>query len=179
MGSSIHLYRRLEYLDFQDVWSTRAWYGTPCKSARNWEWTWVLYGLTLQMLMAQFPMHWLSLQWSSCGLQWKWGISSCSTTVISIGLWVYNQPVHNIMADLKCFVIPKGCAISHILFVLAIEIIIRAAEKAGPGVSLRGAEELPPKRGFMDDLTLLNPSTEAVETILSKLEQLMDWGEEI
>ena len=60
--------------------------------------------------------------------------------------------------------------------VLAMEIIIRAAEKAGPGVSLRGAEELPPIRAFMDDLTLLNLSTEAVETILSKIEQLMDWG---
>ena len=29
--------------------------------------------------------------------------------------------------------IPMGCAISPILFVLAMEIIIRAAEKAGPG----------------------------------------------
>ena len=40
---------------------------------------------------------------------------------------------------------------------------------------MRGAEELPPIRAFMDDLALLNASTEAVETILSKLEQLMDW----
>ena len=69
-----------------------------------------------------------------------------------------------------------GCAISPILFVLAMEIIIRAAEKAGPGVSLRNEEELLPIRALMDDLTHLNPSTEAVETILSKLEQLMDWG---
>ena len=72
--------------------------------------------------------------------------------------------------------IPMSCAISPILFVLAMEIIIRAAAKAGPGVSLRGAEELPPIRAFMDNLTLLNPSSETVETILSKLEQLMDWG---
>ena len=41
---------------------------------------------------------------------------------------------------------------------------------------MRGVEEIPHIRAFMDDLTLLNPSTEAVETILSKLEQLMDWG---
>ena len=44
--------------------------------------------------------------------------------------------------------IPMGCPISPILFVLAMEIIIRAAEKAGPGVSLRGAEELLPIRAF-------------------------------
>ena len=28
----------------------------------------------------------------------------------------------------------------------------------------------------MDDLTLLNPSTKAVESILNKLEELMNWG---
>jgi hypothetical protein len=28
----------------------------------------------------------------------------------------------------------------------------------------------------MDDLTLLNPTTKAVESILDKLEVLMDWG---
>ena len=100
MDSSIHLYRRLEYLDSPDVWSTRAWHGTPYRSARSWERTSVLYGLTLRMLMAQFLMHWLSLQWSSCGFQRKWGISSCSTTVPYA---VYNQPVHNIMAELRCW----------------------------------------------------------------------------
>ena len=72
--------------------------------------------------------------------------------------------------------IPMGCAISPILLVLAMEIIIRASEKAGPGVSLRGSEELPPIRAFMDDLTLLNSNTLAVESILNKLEELMDWG---
>ena len=32
--------------------------------------------------------------------------------------------------------IPMGCAISPILFVLAMEVITRAAERAGPGVAL-------------------------------------------
>jgi hypothetical protein len=35
------------------------------------------------------------------------------------------------------------------------EIVIKAAEKAGPGVELEDEEELPPIRTFMDDLTLL------------------------
>ena len=38
--------------------------------------------------------------------------------------------------------IPMGCARPPILFALAMEVIIRAAEKAGPGVSLPGSEEL-------------------------------------
>ena len=66
--------------------------------------------------------------------------------------------------------IPMGCAISQILFVLGMEEVIRAAEKAGHDVELEGAEELPPIRAFMDDITLLNPSTKAVEAILGKLE---------
>ena len=51
------------------------------------------------------------------------------------------------------------------------EVITRAAERAGPGVVLDG-EEIPPIRAFMDDSTILTPSTEAVEAILTKLEQL-------
>jgi hypothetical protein len=72
--------------------------------------------------------------------------------------------------------IPMGCTVSPILFVLAMEVIIRAAEKAGPGVTFKDGEELPPIRAFMDDLTLLNPSKEAVVAILAKLEELMDWA---
>ena len=67
--------------------------------------------------------------------------------------------------------ISMGCAISPILYVLAMEVITRAAERARPGVVLDG-EELPPIRPFMDDLTILTSSTEAAEAILTKLEQL-------
>ena len=72
--------------------------------------------------------------------------------------------------------IPMGCTISPILFVLAMEIITKAAERSGPGISFSEGEELPPIRAFMDDLTLLCPSTEAVMNILTKLEELMDWS---
>jgi hypothetical protein len=55
-------------------------------------------------------------------------------------------------------------------------IYIKATEKAGPIVELEEEEEeLPPIRTFMDDLTLLRPRTEAIEAILCKVEQLMDW----
>jgi len=72
--------------------------------------------------------------------------------------------------------IPMGCTISPILFVLAMEVITKAAEIVGPGVTFDDGEELPPIRAFMDDLTLLCPSVEAVTSILTKLEELMDWS---
>ena len=72
--------------------------------------------------------------------------------------------------------IPMGCTISPILFVLAMEVITKAAERSGAGIAFSEGEELPPIRAFMDDLTLLCPSTEAVMNILSKLEELMDWS---
>ncbi len=36
--------------------------------------------------------------------------------------------------------------------------------------------ELPPIRSFMDDLTLLNPSTEIIDEMLERLDQLMSWA---
>ncbi|XP_078679452.1 uncharacterized protein LOC144915086 [Branchiostoma floridae x Branchiostoma belcheri] len=72
--------------------------------------------------------------------------------------------------------IPMGCAISPILFVLAMEVMTRSAERMGPGVSLEGSEELPSIRAFMDDLTLLNPNTTASQRILDRLDELMVWA---
>ena len=45
--------------------------------------------------------------------------------------------------------IPMGCTISPILFVLAMEVITKAAERSGPGIAFSEGEELPPKRAFM------------------------------
>ncbi|KAI8498014.1 hypothetical protein Bbelb_239580 [Branchiostoma belcheri] len=66
--------------------------------------------------------------------------------------------------------IPMGCAISPILFVLAMEVITRAAERMGPGMSLS------PIRAFMDDLTLLNPNTKVSQKLLDRLDELMVWA---
>ena len=68
--------------------------------------------------------------------------------------------------------IPMGCTISPILFVLDMEVITKAAERSGPGIAISEGEELPPIRAFMDDLTLLCPSTEAVMDILTKTDVL-------
>ena len=53
------------------------------------------------------------------------------------------------------------------------EVITKAAERSGPRIAFSEGEELPPIRAFMDDLTLLCPSTEAVMNILTKLEELI------
>ena len=56
------------------------------------------------------------------------------------------------------------------------EVITKAAERSGPGIAFSEGEELPHIRAFMDDLTLLCPSTEAVMNIPTKLEELVDWS---
>ncbi len=63
------------------------------------------------------------------------------------------------------------CNLTNLVCDGDMEVITRAPERAGPGVVLDG-EGLPPIRAFMDDLTILTPSTKAAEAILTKLDQL-------
>ena len=71
--------------------------------------------------------------------------------------------------------IPMGCAISPILFVMAIEVITRAACSSCRGIEIEPGLELPPIRAFMDDLTLLNPCTTDAQKALERLDQLISW----
>ena len=71
--------------------------------------------------------------------------------------------------------IPMGCTISPILFVMAMEILTKAAQNVCKGVEIAPGMELPPLRAFMDDLTLLNPSTVESQKGFDKLEELTDW----
>ena len=71
--------------------------------------------------------------------------------------------------------IPMGCTISPILFVMAMEILTKAAQNVCKGVEIAPGMELPPLRAFMDDLTLLNPSTVESQKGLDKLEEIIDW----
>ena len=67
--------------------------------------------------------------------------------------------------------IPMGCTISPILFAMAMEVIVRSARAQGRGVELAPNQVLPPICAFMDDLTLLNPSTNEADKVLVKLEE--------
>ena len=51
----------------------------------------------------------------------------------------------------------------------------KAAQNVCKGVEIAPGLELPPLRVFMDDLTLLNPSTVESQKGLDKLEDLTDW----
>lgn len=72
--------------------------------------------------------------------------------------------------------IPIGCSISPVLFVLAMELLVRGAERYGKGVEFAPNQELPSIRAFMDDLTILTPSFENADAILKRLEELMAWS---
>ena len=59
---------------------------------------------------------------------------------------------------------------------MATEVILRSARAQVRGVELAPNQVLPPICAFMDDLTLLNPSTNKADKVLAKLEELMQWA---
>ena len=71
--------------------------------------------------------------------------------------------------------IPMGCAISPMLFVMAMEVIIRATCVTCTGFEIEPGLRLPPIRAFMDDLTLLVPGREIAERALERLSELIKW----
>ena len=58
---------------------------------------------------------------------------------------------------------------------MVMEILTKAAQNVCKGVEIAPGMELLPLRAFMDDLTLLNPSTVESQKGLDKLEELTDW----
>ena len=69
-----------------------------------------------------------------------------------------------------------GCAMSPILFAMAIVIIVRYTKECGRAAEIVKNQILPPTCAFMADLTLLNQSTEESQNILEKLKELMNWA---
>ncbi len=72
--------------------------------------------------------------------------------------------------------IPMGCTISPILFVMAMEVIIRGARDCGSGVEIAPGTVLPPIRAFMDDLTVLTTMLQDAENLLARLDELIEWA---
>ena len=62
-----------------------------------------------------------------------------------------------------------GCTVSPVLFVLAMEVIVRSSEDSGQGVEVAPGQILPPIRSFMDDLTLLNSQPQITESPIKSL----------
>ena len=67
--------------------------------------------------------------------------------------------------------IPMGCAISPILFVLAMKVITKVAERSGPRIEFKEGEKLPPNIicAGIDNSTPLCARADAVMNILTKL----------
>ena len=69
--------------------------------------------------------------------------------------------------------IAMGCAISPILFVLAMEVILKAAMKSSGPVNLGDGYQMPPLKAFMDDTTVLSTDEEETHQILKQLDELV------
>lgn len=69
--------------------------------------------------------------------------------------------------------IMMGCVISPLLFVLAMELILRSAANTTMGVTTNKQIILPPSRAFMDDITIIVPSKTAAKCLLDRYFDLL------
>ena len=69
-----------------------------------------------------------------------------------------------------------GCVISPLLYVLAMELILRGAVNTSKGVMKNEHLTLPPSRAFMDDITILVPSQIAADGLLQRYYDLFTWA---
>ena len=71
--------------------------------------------------------------------------------------------------------IAMGCTISPILFVMAMEIILKAAEDSAGSANLGGGCYMPPLKTFMDDTTIICSKEEETRHMLERLDVLVAW----
>ena len=71
--------------------------------------------------------------------------------------------------------IVMGCTISPILFVMAMEVILKAAEGSAEPANLGGGCFMPPLKAFMDDTTVICSNEAETRQMLERLDGLMSW----
>ena len=71
--------------------------------------------------------------------------------------------------------IVMGCTISPILFVMAMEVILKAAEGSAGLANLGGGCYMPPLKAFMEDTTLICSNEAERRQMLECLDGLMSW----
>src|SRR3984885_12399458 len=71
--------------------------------------------------------------------------------------------------------IAMGCTISPILFVMAMQVILKAAESFAKGTKLDEGYHLPPLKAFMDDTTILTTDEGQARKMLDRLDDLIKW----
>src|SRR3984885_7501185 len=71
--------------------------------------------------------------------------------------------------------VAMGCTISPTLFVTAMQVILKAAEKFAKGPKLGEEYHLPPLKAFMDDTTILTTDEDQARKMLDRLDDLIKW----
>ncbi|XP_052240804.1 uncharacterized protein LOC127851227 [Dreissena polymorpha] len=72
--------------------------------------------------------------------------------------------------------IVTGCTVSVVLFIAAMNLIIKAGDRESRGPKTQTDIRLPPQRGFMDDLTITTESHIQARWILSALKDVVSWA---
>ncbi|GFN77645.1 reverse transcriptase [Plakobranchus ocellatus] len=71
--------------------------------------------------------------------------------------------------------IAMGCTISPIPFVMAMEVILKAAEGSAGPADLGGGCSMPSLKAFMDDTTIICFKEDETRRMLTRLGVLMSW----
>ena len=71
--------------------------------------------------------------------------------------------------------IAMGCTISPILFVMAMEVILKAAEDSAGPANLGGGCYMPPLKAFIDDTTIICSKEDETRRMLERRDVLMAW----
>ena len=69
-----------------------------------------------------------------------------------------------------------GCTISPILFVLAMQVLLKAAECHAESVDLGKDLSAPPLKTFMNDTTVIANKEKKDRDVLVRLDTLMEWS---
>ncbi|GFO23892.1 reverse transcriptase [Plakobranchus ocellatus] len=71
--------------------------------------------------------------------------------------------------------IAMGCTISPVLFVVAIKVILKAAQGSASPANLGGGCSMPPLKAFIDDTTVICSKEDETRRMLTRLDVLMSW----
>ena len=71
--------------------------------------------------------------------------------------------------------IAMGCSVSPIIFILAMQLLLKATECKADMVELGGGCQMPPVKAFMDDTTILSSKESSTRKLLSLMDELITW----
>lgn len=72
--------------------------------------------------------------------------------------------------------IMAGCTISVVLFIMAMNLIIKGGEQQCKGPKANNGTRHPPCRAFMDDITIMTQSAQGTRWVLAGLEKMTNWA---